>query len=106
MNKISHETKRIYLNAIKTILTKENWKIFREKYIGDDNMILRTLTVYHHKFNRDKTKLNEWIKNLQKEEIPEIAKTINRAIELHEKAIEKLEKIKTTIIDTQIYTKR
>jgi len=89
-------TKEIYLNAIKTILTKQNWGIFRKKYKDDDMFIITTLYVFHHRFDRDKEKLNEWFERIEKK--PEILRNIDRMIELTREKLEKLEKLKYAVM--------
>jgi len=94
--KLSQYERAEYLNVIKTILTKENWKKFKEKYKKDNEMIYRTVKAYHI-LNRDKEKINKWFE-LNENQDQEIFKLIDRAIELRKKSIEKLENIKNKLI--------
>ena len=73
-------------NALKTILSKENYKRIKERknkeyYLG-----------IYHKLGRDKEKFNKVIQILLDGD--EFTRDIDKAIELHKMAIKKLKRIK------------
>ena len=96
MKKLSQYKRIEYLNAIKTVLSKENWKIFRKKYSKNNDMIYKTVKIFHL-LGRDKKKINKWFELNEKQNV-EILKSINKVIELRRKSIKKLEKIKNGLI--------
>ena len=91
-NKLSVYERNEYLHNIKFLLTKENWKVFKRKFSRDDETIYKMMVAYH-KLGRNKEKLNEWFEKTFVKRVEPI-KSLEQAIELHKKAIEKLERIK------------
>jgi len=89
MVEISPETWKMYLDAIKTILTPENWKKFKEKY--ENKEMIKTILETYHILGRNKEKTNKWFEIFTESEL---SKLIDKDIELHEKTIEHLKRLK------------
>lgn len=79
-------------NALKTLLTKENYKKVMERAKNNREDLEFYLTIYH-KLGRDKEKFNKAIEILMDNK-DKVIREVDRAIGLHKKAIEKLERIK------------
>jgi len=87
---LSPYQKEMYLDVIKSVLTPENWKKFKEKYYTNSEMIKETVATYHI-LGRSKEKINKWFEAFEESEI---SKLIDKDIDLHEKAIEHLKRLK------------
>jgi len=94
--KMHPETARMYINAVRSILTKENYRKFLEVY-GNDGETAKKWIALYHKLGRDKDKLNLAFK-MYTEEKPKVLTLIDDLIELHKKKIEKLERIREGIL--------
>ena len=88
---------RMFKNAVKSILTKENWKLFKEEW-GEDNekMLSLILSKYNNNFNHDKERTNEYFLKLI--EAKKKMKILDDAIVLCEKKLELLKKLKEDIL--------
>jgi len=84
------ETKTMYLNTIKSVLSKKNWEIFKKKYYNDEEMIVNALKVFHL-LGRDKEKFNKWFEMFENSEF---SRLVDEAIKKHREIIEELKKIK------------
>ena len=92
------DTLKMYLNVVRTVLTKENWKKYKQLYGNDPEMALYFVKLYH-KLDRDREKFNKAFEMLLNDpEIKELSETIDKNIELHKKSIEKLKKLKMPLI--------
>lgn len=81
-----------YKNFFRTTLSKENYKRIME--ICKTNKDCEYFIAIYHKLGRDEKKFNKAIEVLLGKTDDEFIKLIDRKIELHKKAIEKLERIK------------
>ena len=87
------DTIRMYMNAIRSIFTKENYKKFLEKYGNDGEMAKKWVVVYH-KLGRDKDKTNYAFELFIGEKTHKVLDSIDKVIELNKKKIEILKRIR------------
>ena len=81
-----------YLNVLKSVLDKKNFKILKEKY-GDDKEVIKLLLIKFHKLH-DKKKLNEFFEKIFVKKEDEFVNLIERYIKLLKKHIKILKRIK------------
>jgi len=91
--------KEIYLNTVKVILTKENFKKFK-KYLEanekEQEDLLELVIRKYHQFKRNKKRTNEWFEQFISTG-NRLIEEIDRAIELHKEAIKHLKKIRKKV---------
>ena len=92
---MNNETIQMYLNTLKTVLTKKNFEILKERF-GKDKEELEFFLKKFHQLGRDKKKFNKFFQDYIAG--VGIFGELNRAIELHEKAIEKLKRLKEVLV--------
>ena len=86
-------TKTEYIDALRMILTKKNFKIFKKKY-EDDEEVIKLLLAKFQKFKGDKEKLNRFFEKVFVKKEDEFVNLIERYIKLLKKHIKILKRIK------------
>ena len=87
------DTVRMYINCIRTIFTKENYRKFLQMY-GKDGEMAKKWVIIYHKLGRDEKKTNYAFELFTGEKTHKVLDLIDKLIELNKKKIEILKRIR------------
>ena len=90
------EQVKMLRNAVKQILTRDNWELVEGRWSEDPEMYEVIISKYH-KLGEDKEATNRYVKDMVRA-YDTVIEMIDKQIELHEKAIEGLKELRKSLL--------